>query len=426
MSGGSPLLSGLRAQAAARQAPAAQTSEFGDPFAELPEMVEIGVQLDTLAALGLSLPFYRLNEGADAARAVVGGHELVSFASYDYLGLNAHPAVQAAAQAAVARWGISAGASRLVGGERPHHRRLEAALARFQGTEDCLTFVSGHATNVTAIAALVGPDDLIITDALVHNSVAVGAQLSGARRLTMPHGDTDWLDRELTRQRGRARRVLIAVEGLYSMDGDVPDLARLVDIKQRHQAWLMVDEAHALGVLGETGRGSAQHCGVDPRAVEVWMGTLSKTLAGCGGYICGSRSLITLLKARASGFVYSVAMAAPVTAAAEAALEVLAQAPHRVTRLQANSRRFLRGAQAAGLETGRAAGAAVIPVMTGDSLTALRLSAGLFARGIFALPVVHPAVPERAARVRFFVTSEHTAAEIDRAVSETRAVLAAL
>ncbi|GMG80804.1 pyridoxal phosphate-dependent aminotransferase family protein [Paralimibaculum aggregatum] len=431
---GAALVARLRAQAAARPAPGPADAADTTPapagadydFEDLPEHRPIRLQLAALESLGLEHPFYRLNESGPTTAPVIEGRPQLSFASYDYLGLNAHPELIAAARDAVARWGVSASASRLVGGERAHHRQLEAALAKMQGTEDCVVFVSGHATNVTGIGALMGPQDLILHDALAHNSVTVGAQLSGAARLTMPHNDLDWLEDSLARRRGDFRHVLIAVEGLYSMDGDIPDLARLVEIKRRHGAWLMVDEAHSLGVLGATGRGLAEHCGVPPAAVDIWMGTLSKTLASCGGYICGQAALVRHLKARASGFVFSVALAAPLAAAATTALALMAREPERVARLQARAARFRDRARAAGIDTGLGQGFAVMPVMVGDSLRALRASAALFERGIYALPIVHPAVPERQARLRFFITAEHTEAEIDRAVAETAAALSAL
>ncbi len=395
-------------------------------FAELPALRPVRMQLAALAALGLEPPYFRLGEHGATLAAVVEGVRQTSFASYNYLGLNGHPEVMQAAQAAIGRWGVSPSASRLVGGERPYHRSLEAALAAMQGTEAALAMVSGHATNVSTIAALVGPGDLVILDQLAHNSVTEGARLSGATRLTAPHNDAEWIDDALARRRGEFRHALVCVEGLYSMDGDTPDLARLVEIKRRHRAWLMVDEAHALGVLGATGRGLAEATGVDPRAVEVWMGTLSKTLASCGGYVCGSAALIAHLRTRAPGFVYSVGLAAPLAATAETALAVMLREPARVARLAELGRRFRDRAHRAGLDTGGAEGHAITPVLLGDSLRAVRASAELARRGVQALPIVHPAVPERLARLRFFLTSEHSEAEIDRAVDATAAVLAGL
>ena len=432
----SQLLAALRGQAGRRgharsarapasppePAPAATPAAFD--FATLPEHRTIRLQKAALGALGLALPFYREAASRPGTVQRIEGRETVSFANYDYLGLNGHPEVAAAAQAAVARWGVSASASRLVGGERPCHRSLERALAALHGTEDCVAMVSGHATNVTTIGALVGPPDLVILDALAHNSVTEGARLSGARRLVMPHNDLDWLEDTLALRRAEFRHVLIAVEGLYSMDGDAPDLARLVRIKAHHRAWLMVDEAHSLGVLGETGRGLAEAAGVDPRAVEIWMGTLSKTLASCGGYICGSAALVEFLKARAPGFVFSVGLAPALAAAAETAVAVMLREPERVARLGRRGRLFRDLARAAGLDTGLSEGHAVTPVIVGDSLRAVRASAGLLERGFNALPIIHPAVPERAARLRFFVTSEHEETQIADAVRATAETLA--
>jgi 7-keto-8-aminopelargonate synthetase-like enzyme len=277
--------------------------------------------------------------------------------------------------------------------------------------------VSGHATNVTTIGALVGPGDLIVTDELIHNSALEGARISGARRLTMPHNDAEWLDATLARVRGEFKRVLVVVEGLYSMDGDAPDLKRLIEVKAAHDAWLMVDEAHALGVLGATGRGIAEAQGVDPRGVEIWMGTLSKTLASAGGYIAGSAALIGYLKARAPGFVFSVGLAAPLAAAAEEALGVMAREPERVARLAENGRLLRKALAAQGLDTGLSAGLAVTPVVLGDSPTTAVVADRAFRDGVCAPPIMHPAVPERRARLRLFATSEHSAAQIERAAA---------
>ena len=227
----------------------------------------------------------------------IDGRTLTNFSSYDYLGLNGHPDVVAAAKAAIDEFGTSVSASRLTAGERRVHRDLEERLARLHRAEDAVSFVSGHATNVSVIGGLLGPDDMVVTDALVHNSVVEGAKLSGAKRILCPHGDLEAFERALRLNRARQRRALIVVEGLYSMDGDVPDLASLVRLKQRYEAWLMVDEAHSIGVLGATGRGIAEEQNVDPDSVDIWMGTLSKALTATGGYIAGSQ-LIELLKLR--------------------------------------------------------------------------------------------------------------------------------
>ena len=226
--------------------------------------------------------------------------------------------------------------------------------------------------------------------------------------------------------RGQFNRALIVAEGLYSMDGDVCDLPALAEIKERHQAWLMIDDAHGLGALGARGRGVFEHFDLDPRRVDIWMGTLSKTLAACGGCIAGPAALVEFLKRSAGGFVYSVAMPPAIAAAALAALQVMRREPERVARLRANSRRFVEAARAAGLDVGASVGAAIVPIVTGSSLRAVTVSQRLRARGVNVQPIITPAVPERLARLRFFLTSEHTTEQIDAAVAATAEEYAAL
>jgi 8-amino-7-oxononanoate synthase len=394
-------------------------------FAALPGYRELQQQFAVAELLGLN-PFFRLHEARAGSQTTIGGRSCINFSSYDYLGFNGRPEVAGAAKSAIDQFGISASASRVVAGERPIHRALEKSLADIYAAEACVAMVSGHATNVTAIAHLVGPSDLIVHDRLAHNSVIVGAQLSGAERRSFAHNDLAALDALIAKERGAFERVLIVVEGLYSMDGDYPDLPALVRIKQRHGAWLMVDEAHALGVLGPRGFGLADHFAVDPRTVDIWMGTLSKTLAACGGFVAGSAVLIDYLKCSAGGFVYSVGIPPPVAAAALAAAELLKREPEQVARLQRNGLSFLERARSLGLDTGTSVGCAVVPVMVGDSLQACLLSKRLLDRGINVMPIIHPAVPERSARLRFFVTAEHTQEEIRQAVAAAADELAAL
>jgi 8-amino-7-oxononanoate synthase len=393
-------------------------------FSRLPAFREIEMTRAAGAMMGVETPFFRRFEGRGGATALAEGAERLNFSSYDYCGLNHAPEVAEAAKAAIDRYGTSCSASRVVGGERPVHRELEQALAEFMDVEDAVVMVSGHATNVTTIGCLMGPGDLIIHDELVHNSAFEGARLSGATRLSMPHNDLDWLEATLARLRGEHGRVLIVVEGLYSMDGDAPDLKRLVEIKSAWDAWLMVDEAHALGVLGAAGRGIAEEQGVDPRSVEIWMGTLSKTLASTGGYIAGSAALVAILKARAPGFVFSVGLPPAMSAAALAALTVLRREPERVARLRRNGLRLRAALQAQGLDTGLSEGWAVSPVVLGDSPTAAATAHLLFQRGVSAPPILHPAVPERRARLRLFISSMHSDEQIDLAARLTAEAVA--
>ncbi len=413
-------VSARRAEKVSEQAePVAAPRHSTTDFTTLPGYRELQQQKAVANLIGLQNPFFRIHEGRAAVETQIGGRSYDNFASYDYLGLNGHPEVANAAKAAIDQYGISASASRVVAGERPIHRVLEKEIADLYGAEDCVVMVSGHATNVTTIAALTGPKDIIIHDALAHNSIIMGAKLSGAERRSFPHNDLASLDALLGSIRRGFERVLIVVEGVYSMDGDIPDLPRLLEIKHRHNAWLMVDEAHALGVLGARGFGIAEHFGVNPSEVDLWMGTLSKTLAGCGGYIAGRASLVDYLKCTAGGFVYSVGMAPAIAAASLAALGILKREPERVQRLAQNGDLFVQCARTSGLNVGTSVGRAIIPVITGDSLRASLLGHKLFESGINVLPIIHPAVPERAARLRFFVTAEHTAEQIRRAVALT-------
>jgi 8-amino-7-oxononanoate synthase len=373
------------------------------------------------ARMGIDNPFFRQHEGIAGATTRINGREYINYASYNYLDLSGHPETAGAAKCAIDQYGTSVSASRLVSGERSVHRELEQALAGMYGVDEAIVLVSGHATNVTTIGYLFGPRDLILHDELIHNSILQGITLSGARRLPFAHNDWAALDQVLAEQRHLFERALIVLEGLYSMDGDFPDLPRFVELKRRYKTFLMVDEAHSLGVMGATGHGIREHFGLQGQDVDIWMGTLSKTLAGCGGYIAGETPLIEHLKFLVPGFLYSVGMSPPLAAASLAALGVMQREPERVTALQALGRFFLEQAKARGLNTGTSTGLAVIPVITGSSIRAARLSAALFERGINVLPILYPAVPEKSARLRFFISCRHTEAQIldtIRAVAE--------
>jgi 8-amino-7-oxononanoate synthase len=395
-------------------------------FTDLPAYGAIVKYRDFGKLFKISDPFYRSHDARAGSETWMEGGRYINFASYDYLGLNQHPAVAAAAKAAIERFGTSVSASRIVAGERPLHRALETALADFYGVESAVAFVSGHATNVSTIGTLMSPDDLIVHDELVHNSVIVGAKLSRATVHTFRHNDPGALERVLADHRHLHKRALIVVEGLYSMDGDVADLPRLIDLKENYDAWLMVDEAHSLGVLGANGRGVAEHFGIDPHRIDVWMGTLSKTLASCGGYIAGKQELIDILKYQAPGLVYSVGLSPPLAAAARAALHVVETEPERIARLQRNGKLFLSLAKAAGLDTATSEGHSIVSVIVGDLLNAGKLSQRLLDRGLNVLPIIYPAVPVKASRFRFFITSEHSPTQIRNAVHVMHEELSAL
>lgn len=375
------------------------------------------------AMLGIEDTFFREHAGRAGAETQIGNRTLSNFASYDYLGLNGHPRVIEAAKSAIDRFGTSVSASRVVSGERPLHGALERALADVYEAEACIAMVSGHATNVTVIGCLLGPEDAVIHDELAHNSIIQGALLSRAQRFSFVHNDLDDLQANLARATRPGRRVLVVVEGHYSMDGDAPELARLVEVVRRHGAYLMVDEAHALGVLGAAGRGLAEHAGVAPGEIDLWMGTLSKTLASCGGYVAGSRALIDHLRGAAPGFVYSVGISPPLAAASEMALGIMLEEPERVARLRSNAALFTATAKLRGLDTGATLGAAIVPVMTGGSLRAALAAAELQLEGVNVQPIFHPAVPERLARLRFFISASHTPEALIHAAELTAQVL---
>lgn len=384
-----------------------------------PGYQQIRIINDGAARLGIGNPFFKLHEGIAGATTQIGGREYINYASYNYLGFSGHPDIAEAAKTAIDCYGTSVSASRLVSGERPIHRELEQAIAKAYGVDDAIVLVSGHATNVTTIGYLFGSKDLILHDELVHNSILQGITLSGARRLPFPHNDWAALDKILAAQRHHFERVLIVLEGIYSMDGDYPNLPRFVEIKHKYKTFLMVDEAHSFGVMGKTGLGIREHFDLDGGCVDIWMGTLSKTLAGCGGYIAGEMALVEHLKFLAPGFLYSVGMSPPLAAASLAALKCMQQEPERVTVLQKRGQFFLEQAKAVGIDTGTSTGLAVIPAITGSSIRAARLSAALFERGINVQPILYPAVPEKSARLRFFVSYQHTEAQIQQTVQAT-------
>ncbi len=381
-------------------------------FDRFPEYLQLRRNLDLLETSGIGNPFFTPHQGLTADRALIDGKEVINFSNYNYQGMSGHPAVSQAAKAAIDRYGSSASASRLVSGEKDLHKELERALADFLGVEDAIAMVGGHATNETVIGHLLSPGDLILHDALAHNSIIQGCILSGARRRAFPHNDPEAADRLLEQLRHEYRRVLIAIEGVYSMDGDVADLPAFIELKKRHHALLMIDDAHSLGVLGTHGRGTGEHFGVDPTEVDIWMGTLSKALGSMGGYIAGCRELVEYLKYTAPGFVFAAAMAPPVAAAALASIRIFQAETERFTRLSSNCELFLKLAKQQGLNTGFSQGTAVVPVILGNSLHCLQLSKAMLARGINVMPILHPAVEEEAARLRFFITTLHTEEQI--------------
>jgi 8-amino-7-oxononanoate synthase len=399
------------------------SARFCDP-AQFPGVQEYLTMRRAGEALGVPDPFFHVHEGVPAATTCINGKEYISFSNYNYLNLNGHPEVNNAAKEAIDLYGTSASASRMVSGERPLHGQLERALAEFMGSEDCVAMVSGHATNVTVIGHLFGKRDLILHDSLAHNSLLQGAILSGAKRLSFPHNDWRALDEMLRSLRPSYERVLIAIEGLYSMDGDFPDLPRFAEIRERYKTYMLVDEAHSLGVMGATGKGIAEHFGLPRSCADFWMGTLSKTFSGCGGFIAGNRLIVDYLRHTAPGFLYSVGMSPALAAASLKCVEMLEREPERCRALRRAGRLFLELCKAEGLDTGNSAGLAIVPIIVGSSIGAVKLSGKLFERGINVQPIFAPAVEERQARLRFFLCSEHTPQQLETTAKAIAAALA--
>ncbi len=384
---------------------------------EFPEFRQLQGNMRMLQASGLRNPFFNVNQGIANDRTIIAGKTLINFSSYNYVGMSGDPVVVKAAQEAAAKYGTSVSASRMVSGEKDLHVELEREIAQFLGTEDTILFVGGHSTNETVIGHLFGPGDLILHDSLSHNSILQGCILSGARRRPFAHNDWEEADRLLREYRHEYRRVLIVIEGVYSMDGDIPDLPKFIEVKNRHKALLMIDEAHSIGTIGKTGHGIAEYHGVDAADVEIWMATLSKTFGSCGGYISGSKALVKYLKYTAPGFVFSVGLSPPNAAAALASLRLLKAEPQRVARLQERSRLLLDLAKQNGMNTGMSHDSPVVPIILGSSIDSLKLSQGLLDHGINVQPILYPAVEESAARLRFFVTTSHSEKQIRKTVN---------
>jgi len=398
---------------AAALPPRTAAAPADDPF---PECAALEERLAALEAAGLENPFLLANESVRRRVARIDGRDVVSFTSFDYLGLAAHPDVARAAKAAIDRFGTSASASRMVGGNNTLLDELDEELAAFLGTERAVVFPCGYGTNASLFNHLFGAGDLILYDELAHNSIMQGANASKAGKRSFRHNDHAQLDGLLRDLRPQYRRVVVAIEGVYSMDGDYPDLPRFIEVKKRHDALLYVDEAHSLGTMGPGGRGICEFFGVDPAEGDLWMGTISKALGAGGGYLAGRERLIRYLGCTTPAFVFSTACSPPNAAAALEGLKVIQREPWRVTRLRERSDLFLKLAHDCDLDTGESGDTPVIPIILGSSNRAIRVSQSLLERGINARPILYPAVRESAARVRFFLTAEHTEEQIVKAV----------
>jgi len=364
----------------------------------------IDEELQRLATQGL-LRSRRIRTGPQGTVCNIDGKPVINFGSNDYLGLAGDPRLAAAARAALRREGTGSGASPLVSGYSRYHRLLERRLAAFEATEAALVCVSGYAANVGTVAALVGPGDLVISDAHNHASLLDGCRLSRADFRVYPHCDMEALER-LLRRSDRYRRCLIVTDTLFSMDGDFAPLPELAHLADRYQAMLLVDEAHATGVLGQDGRGLVEFFGLEDR-VAVRIGTLSKALGCVGGFVVGSKSLVDWLVNRARPYIFSTAMPPPVAAAAAAAISIVRSEPQRRRHLLQQADLLRQQLSRMGWNIGRSA-SHIIPLVVGAPHRATVLAAQLLRRGVFVPPIRPPAVPEGQSCLRISLTAAHS------------------
>jgi len=392
-----------------------ETSRAAGPRAD--PLAYLADEIADLHAKALYHPL-RVMTGPQAPETIVDGRPVISLSSNNYLGLATHPRMVEAALAAVRELGVGSGAVRTIAGTMDLHQELERRLAAFKHTEAVLTFQSGLTANSGVIPAITTEDDLIVSDELNHASIIDGVRLSKASRAIFPHRDVDGLERVLREarakggDRGAYRAILVITDGVFSMDGDIAPLAGLCDVCERYGAAIMVDDAHASGVLGRNGRGTVDHFDLHGR-VDIQVGTLSKAVGVLGGYVAGRQHLRDYLIQRGRPILFSTSHPPAVVAACIAALDVLEQEPERVARLWDNTRYFKGELAKLGFDTGISE-TPITPVMVGESDAASRMSARLFELGVFAQPIAYPTVAMGKARIRTIVTSEHSRDQLGR------------
>jgi len=342
------------------------------------------------------------------------GREYVMLASYSYLGLIGHPKIDAAAKEAIGEYGTGAGGVRLLTGTMELHEQLEARIARFTGREDACVYSSGYSTNIAIITGLTGPGDLVLMDKLDHASIVDGALLSGAKWKTYRHNDMGHLEKLLAEAKGAYNTILVVADSVFSMDGDLMDLPRTVELCRKYGARLMVDEAHSIGSLGATGHGIEEHFDM-PGVIDLKMGTLSKAIPSVGGYLAASHEIVEYQRHMSRPFIFSAALPPAQAAAAIAAFDVIEDEPERVTALHRITEKYTNGLKAQGWNTMESE-SCVVPVLIGDEAKTMDLTRMLFDRGVFVCPIVHPAVPRGMDRLRTCLMATHTEADIELAL----------
>lgn len=354
-----------------------------------------------------------ISEMLGESKVKVRGRIMQMYASYSYLGLIGHPRINAAAKAAVDRYGTGTHGVRTLAGTLDVHNELEETIANFKGTETAITYTSGYATNLTVVSTLLGRHDYVFSDRLNHASIVDGCMMSGAKFVRFKHNDLNDLERVLEEAPASAAKLIIA-DSVFSMDGDIIDLPRIVELSRKHHAWLMIDEAHSIGVLGKTGRGIEEHYGMEG-VIDIKMGTLSKTIPSVGGYVAGNHDMINYLRHASRAYIFSAALPPAQAAAANEAFKVILDEPWRIEKLTANGTQFIKGLQSRGFDT-MLTETAIVPVLCGEDDLAYALTRNVQERDIFVLPVVSPAVEQGKARLRATVTAAHESADIERAM----------
>ncbi len=387
-------------------------------FEDAPECIAFQKRIQALMATGEDNPYFVCHESPLRDKSLMAGHEVLNFGSYNYVGMSGRPEVMEAAKEAIDKYGTSASGSRLLAGEKKIHEELEQELAEWKHAEDCLVLVGGHSTNVTLVGNFCGKNDLIVYDALAHNSIEEGCRLSRATAKPFPHNDPEALESILRMQRSKYAKVLIVIEGAYSMDGDIADVPAFVALKKKYGCFLMVDEAHSACVIGETGGGVDEYFNLEPTDIDIKMGTLSKGLGTCGGYLAGSRTLIEYLRYNLPGFVFSVGISPPLAAATLESVRQVRHNPQIMADMRRNIDCFVQEAKKRNLNICLAGHTAIIPVLVGSDENAFLLSNKLRERGVFVPPAVYPAVPKNKARLRFCVISEHKPEQIVEALDK--------
>ncbi len=370
-------------------------------------------RLEHLQEVGLYFYNQPVTELRGGARVLMNGRDMGMYASYSYLGLIGHPRINKAAKDAIDRFGTGTHGVRMLAGTLDLHRELEETIAEFKGAEAAVTYTSGYVTNLTVVSSLLGRGGYVISDKLNHASIVDGCLMSGAKFIRFRHNDMEDLESRLQKIPEGSTKLVIS-DAVFSMDGDVINFPKIVELSKKYDAWLMIDEAHSVGVLGKTGRGIEEHFGMEG-TIDIKMGTLSKTIPSVGGYIAGKKDLIDFLSHASRAYIFSAALPPAQVAAANESFKVILDEPWRIEKLQANTKQFINGIQERGFDTMETS-TAIVPVLCGADERAFALTRAAHEHDVFVLPVVSPAVPPGLARLRATVTAAHEADEIEYAM----------